>query len=102
MAFYLRVNGIAATAEGTRKRCLEHAERSRVPSHALEDCTWRTELHECLLCTRPPREHFEARQRVARRIGMLGARHCYGGAPLIRQRHQGLGHIHPCEKGPKG
>ena len=27
MAFYLQVNGIAATAEGTRKRCIELAER---------------------------------------------------------------------------
>ena len=27
MAFYLQVNGIAATAEGTRKRCLDLAER---------------------------------------------------------------------------
>jgi len=27
MAFYLQVNGLAATAEGTRKRCIELAER---------------------------------------------------------------------------
>jgi hypothetical protein len=27
MAFYLQVNGLAATAEGTRKRCMELAER---------------------------------------------------------------------------